>query len=266
MNRKFEDKLVELAFEDLEPAEATRLEQEARHDPEAAEALYAYRELREGLRSLGEVPEDQLSKERLRDAILGRGLQPTPPRRNWVWAPAAACAMLAAAFLLLVRPGEAPTSEPMFVADFKPNLTLDDPGSFFRADYDFGPEEAPVVAVEAEGAESPAPSATIERAPAEAATPRTPSAPRPPSNSRVASAPRAEIPSAAPSPPRSEPRGTSEGGRRSAGLVASYTPASESASQGSYENSIVVIAAERDASTGAQRAIEVDASYVVFGG
>jgi hypothetical protein len=97
MNGKFEEKLAQLAFGDLTPSEANRLELEADKDPEARRALMLYKDMREGLRSLADVPEDQFSKERLRDAILKQGLKPTPSRplsnRSWLWMPVAACAI-----------------------------------------------------------------------------------------------------------------------------------------------------------------------------
>lgn len=95
MNRRFEDKLAELAFGDLSPEEAAKLEREMGADPKAMAALSTYREMREGLKGLSEVPEDQLSRERLRDAILTQGLKPAPvpapANRSWLWMPATAC-------------------------------------------------------------------------------------------------------------------------------------------------------------------------------
>lgn len=98
MNGKFEERLARLAFGDITPEEARRLEQEAQGNPDAARVLMEYRAMRDGLRGLGaDVPADQLSKERLRDAILGQGLRPAPePARtswNWIWMPTVACAI-----------------------------------------------------------------------------------------------------------------------------------------------------------------------------
>jgi len=95
MNGKLEEKLAQLAFGDLSPSEAKRLEMEADRNPEVRRALMVYKDMRDGLRSLAEVPEDQFSKERLRDAILTQGLKPAPSKpvssRTWLWMPAAAC-------------------------------------------------------------------------------------------------------------------------------------------------------------------------------
>jgi hypothetical protein len=97
MKGKFEDKLAQLAFGELSPDAAAKLEQEVRKDPEALRALSVYKDMREGLRSLSDVPEDQFSKERLRDAILTQGLRPLPTRpvsnRSWLWMPAMACVL-----------------------------------------------------------------------------------------------------------------------------------------------------------------------------
>jgi hypothetical protein len=97
MNEKFEDKLIRLAFEETSPKETSALELQALADPEAARTLESYRKVRIGLNLLTEVPPDQLSKERLRNAILGQGLKPLPPqpsRWGWAWMPATACALV----------------------------------------------------------------------------------------------------------------------------------------------------------------------------
>lgn len=95
MNKKTEDQLVRLAFGDLTPEEATRLQAEAESHPDSARALDTYRRMKSELRSLADVPEDQLSKERLREAILTRGLQERPVKRSWswLWMPTAAAAV-----------------------------------------------------------------------------------------------------------------------------------------------------------------------------
>lgn len=85
MNRKREEELMQLAFGDLR-RENTPLQAQIESDPEAAKTYGSYCEMREGLRALKDIPEMQLSSERLRDAILKEGLS---PRResgwNWSW-------------------------------------------------------------------------------------------------------------------------------------------------------------------------------------
>lgn len=117
MNGKFEEKLAMLAFGDISPEEARELERKAASHPEAQKALDQYRAMRAELRNLGEaVPPDQLSKERLRDAILGQGLKPKPvanESRNWFWMPILAGA--AAFSIFWFRPTQ--TVEPQLVLD-----------------------------------------------------------------------------------------------------------------------------------------------------
>jgi anti-sigma factor RsiW len=94
MNAKVEKKLTRLAFGETSEKEALALEKKTKTDPEAARLLSEYREMRSGLELLTEVPPDQLSKERLRDAILGQGLKPLPAPASsgwgWTWMPATA--------------------------------------------------------------------------------------------------------------------------------------------------------------------------------
>jgi hypothetical protein len=114
MNRKFEDKLVRLAFGETNPRESSALERKVQSDPEAARKLEEYQSLKIGLNLLTDVPPDQLSKERLRNAILGQGLKPlpveNPTRWGWAWMPATAFAL---AFAWIgVRHMAAPGSTP----------------------------------------------------------------------------------------------------------------------------------------------------------
>jgi anti-sigma factor RsiW len=98
MNGKFEDKLVNLAFGETGSKESSALERLAQTDPEAAKTLAEYRNVRIGLNLLSDIPPDQLSKERLRNAILGQGLKPlpapSPSRWGWTWMPATAFALV----------------------------------------------------------------------------------------------------------------------------------------------------------------------------
>lgn len=116
MERNYEDKLMDLAFGELNPEEAARLEARMEAEPNAARDLAFTRTMREDLLALSrDVPADQLSKERLRQAILGNGLHPMPMRRplglGWLWAPATA--FVAAFVLVLLR---SQSGEPAYVA------------------------------------------------------------------------------------------------------------------------------------------------------
>ncbi len=117
MNGRFEERLARLAFGDITPEEARELEREATRNPEVARVLSEYRAMRDGLRGLSEtVPPDQMSKERLRDAILAQGLRPVAEPKNanpfgWLWMPVAAGALAFAMFSMrdLGRTSSTPT-------------------------------------------------------------------------------------------------------------------------------------------------------------
>lgn len=92
-----------LAFGDLSPDETTRLEQEVVGDREASRILEQYRGMRTGLKAMADVPEHQLSTERLRHAVLNQGLKPKPrPQFGWLWMPSMA-AVAAFAVMFAVR-------------------------------------------------------------------------------------------------------------------------------------------------------------------
>lgn len=99
MNRKREEELMQLAFGDLRREECRSFASGIENDPEAEKMYGAYCEMREGLKALRDVPEMQLSTERLRDAILREGLAPKRESRfnfGWLAAPIAvgACAFV----------------------------------------------------------------------------------------------------------------------------------------------------------------------------
>ncbi len=103
MKRKNEEQLIELAFGDLNAADAERLRQEIASDPQACETLRTYEDLRSSLGGMRDVPEMQMSRERLRHAILAGGLKES--RRwslQWLGAPVALAAV-AFAFTLVAR-------------------------------------------------------------------------------------------------------------------------------------------------------------------
>lgn len=94
MRKRIEEELAKLAFGEIEGANAQELERQAKADPEAGRTYETYRRMKEELRSLSDaVPADQLSKERLREAILTRGLSEkhaSTQRGSWIWLPMAA--------------------------------------------------------------------------------------------------------------------------------------------------------------------------------
>jgi hypothetical protein len=75
---KKEEKLIELAFHDLSHDEAERMT--ANLSDDAKKTVREYAQMREALREMRDVPEMQLSSERLRDAILRDGLKPANRR------------------------------------------------------------------------------------------------------------------------------------------------------------------------------------------
>ena len=106
MGAHSEDQLARLAFGDLSDAESVALESQASLDPHLQKTLSEYRSIREGLRSLANVPDHQLSNERLRDAILGTGLRPKPVRTmdfSWLWMSGAAAALAVGLMVILHR-------------------------------------------------------------------------------------------------------------------------------------------------------------------
>src|SRR5688572_28441895 len=122
MNRRLEEELLQTAFGEAWREEMADLERRVMSDPEAAKALKTYQLMKEGLRDLGDIPEHQISTERLRHAILEQGLKPKKESSPWfgclgIATPAAAAA-IALAFVMMNKPN---TAAPMFV-DNKPNM------------------------------------------------------------------------------------------------------------------------------------------------
>ena len=76
---------MNLAFGELSDDQALLAEQDVRHDPESARTLRAYRSMRADMKLLNNIPESQLSTERLRRAILEGGLKPKRDYGRWNW-------------------------------------------------------------------------------------------------------------------------------------------------------------------------------------
>jgi hypothetical protein len=102
MDKKFEDKIARMAFGELSEAEATEVRAHAAANADAAQALASYEAIRSDLRRMKDVPPDQLSKERLQNAILTQGLRPKPVRRAFpfAWVTSAAATVLVGFVLL----------------------------------------------------------------------------------------------------------------------------------------------------------------------
>ncbi|MFY9233300.1 MAG: hypothetical protein WAO58_02460 [Fimbriimonadaceae bacterium] len=254
MNGKFEEELLQAAFGDLSDEEIARVEREALEDPVAAKAYASYREMRDGLKSLRDVPDHQLSTERLRHAILGQGLKPS--RQGWQFGwlmPIGALAVgLFAFYALDFRRTSTPEIAAIgdkagstvanvvdtnsgiesIVEEFNPNLDVANPESY-------------------DGTVS----ADVPRSSAKRVAPR--SSGRRDFVIRVSPEPYGPVPDVQPSAPSANLASSGPSGRDAFG----------GGGQEAAESGIVVIEAERDGLTGANRATEVDSSRnVVIGG
>jgi len=76
----FDDQMARLAFGEISDADKERMREEAERNPVLAARLREYETMRYELTRMREVPSDQLSKERLREAILNRAIRPEPKR------------------------------------------------------------------------------------------------------------------------------------------------------------------------------------------
>jgi hypothetical protein len=262
MNRKVEDRLIDLAFGDLTPEEAASLEARAAHDPVSASTLQAYRDMRESLRSMADLPEHQLSNERLKNAILARGLSqkettPAPvSSRGWIWMPIAACAM---AFTLVMWRNTAPGS------DVGPQIVL-------------GSKALDAVAFNAKPLEQPTAEAT-EPIPSttKAVEPELVPAPAHETNRHVAKAPSNPVRATRTKAVHHRTTMVAQSKRQEkvetqdpAPIILRASDVSEASSAlpiVSTDQPIVLIAQEKDADTGAQVATEVESeSNVLVGG
>jgi hypothetical protein len=248
MNGKFEEKLAELAFGDLSPEDAKRIEAQAMADPEAARALIEFRTMRSGLKDLHDVPEDQMSKERLRDAILAQGLKPQPERSpspfGWLWMPATA-AVLAAAFMLM-RGG--PSVEPTIVVD---NSSVPDQRVALNTKPSVSdPVETPKVAVVRKPVVKTEPTTTVVRR-------------ERPRRKRKAMEPKMEFVEFSSAPQGYIARNDS---KPDITRLPNTSVATETSSEPQDGPPIVMIEDNRDTTTGAFKATEVGASNVLIGG
>mgnify|MGYP005836075215 CR=1 FL=1 len=289
MNNRIEQELIRLAFQDCSEAEAEAIRRRIGNNPEAQKLLETYSQMRQTLREMPTV-EHQLSTERLRHAILNRGLtherEPAVPFWRWVWMPVAALFGALLATLALPRlPG---TTDPVLTEAGTPvgaaPVVLSAPGG----------ETGPVAIASAPAGESRA-SVLVESTPTVKVVP--PSAVTSPASSPVRSTKARSTPTAASQvatliqtasdgvqKPLSRPEAPATGAR--AGFSAAAAPATDHASdavaiaarfpaeavassvRAHLQNSepIVLVGTDVDRETGAKRAIEVTSpSNVVVG-
>lgn len=255
--KRRDDDLFQLAFGDIRGDEAESIE--ATLDATERDLVQELRCLKLDLQSLP-VPEHQLSTERLRDAILNEGLQPKPVSQPWwrlAWAPFAAAAIAIVAFQtmnigLRSEADRVAVVDPVSVSSTSSGL-LDFPGP----DFVFRPEhwyEAGARTAEPNFAAR----STDKRVPS---TSRAVSRGR---SSEVASrfgGSRSDLPVTAPgvvSPSMDAVPGRSL--KSGDGAAADALPVSGN-------GGVILIGAETDSTTGANRAIEVqDSRDVLIGG
>ena len=104
------DLIIKAGFGELSSDEQGRLEFLS---PEEIEQVEQLKKVREGLKALREVPDCQMSSERLRDAILNQGVAPSRQSRPWTFAVVAAAAILVVFFgsqLDVLVPGDTVSS------------------------------------------------------------------------------------------------------------------------------------------------------------
>jgi hypothetical protein len=256
MKRKQEEDLIRLAFGDVEEASSERANRLLEEDAEARRLFAGYAEMREGLKQL-HTPEHQLSTERLRDAILRDGL--TKERTGgsewrWILAPFAVAA--AAMFLTLRFTGDSnilPSSTNGGTVVMGPNAATEPSTPELR----FAPSDVSDVLAQSE------PNASRALAPTSPAATRAEARPRPDLPAPVASRP------AQPKPELVASNANLTPAEISMSAIDGALPAGSAAialSSG-MEAPIVLIGAESDEATGANKATEVSSpSNVVIGG
>lgn len=227
IRRDRDEQAIRMAFGEWEPQQG---------QPEPDDALHAlteeYRSMRADLALLRDVPECQVSVERLRDAILKAGIRQGPePRRTWL-APAIATALVLVVGFGLTRrwdpgPNPMPTDLRLAVASPAPEPAA--------------PTLEPEIPVAGVGSRPDHPAA---EAPSAAKKP----APRRHRPTRYAVAPKTVV----------KPSTSSANAASAAVAEPDSLPASEP---------VVLITPDQDDATGAQRASEMEsADHVVIGG
>lgn len=252
MNRRFEDELLQAAFGDLTPEHAEEIERMAARDPEAARTLASFKQMRADLSELRDIPQHQLSTERLRHAIEQQGVR---PRRvglglGWLWAPAvAAASVFVVTYLMNVSRFQNAARMPEVASHTQPsNKALLNPTDL--GVFEVQPGE------DVENPQEQSESNVAQVRPSTASTPRMPL--RREHTGYVASV---TVPHYGPDPvygPAPE---------ASAAIAAETVPtASEVAQPSSTDNGVILIQSDRDMMTGANRATELSSRNVVIGG
>lgn len=260
MNRKSEEKLIKLAFGDVNPDEARRIEAEAANDPDAARVLSSYREISSGLRGCAEVPANQLSKERLREAILAQGLAPkrTSAFPTWLWMPGLAAA---AAFAFVAFRPHAQSTNPSVVASLTHESTSEFAAPDLGKGLDFGTSN---VVTKSDLPTVTAKSPSVQTV-AMAETHKKPHRFRHQANRKVSESSALKGLVAA-IVDQGENAATLSSAPKAAGGAMPDSALKADAQKPAEPTSIVLIDDQKDAQTGAQRATEVSSRNVIVGG
>jgi hypothetical protein len=285
MNNEQMDALFRKVFDDVENGDEHMLGSLSGVAVDREETILTNLKLE--LKNLGEVPECQLSADRLRDAILSKGTmrEPISPFANW-WkfaVPVAACAALAVFVMQMPQSdsrGDAATrgslatrvepSVPTLENKIEPSDVVVPPVIEEKAD-----ETAPAVTDMNFGSES----VKTDSAPVEKNTRRTTTTkPRPQYASRVVPSKQPDLGSAKASDvadlvaadlkPKSSPSvaGLAAGALKGFGKRDSGASADRSAKPSDSSPKVVIVTAGTDPNTRASNATEVDKKNVVFGG
>jgi hypothetical protein len=259
MKRRNEDELINLAFGELSSERAGEVEKLLAEE-EAAQTVNSFKALRDDLKLLNNIPDSQISIERVREAILAGGLKRKRPVLRWSWVAAPTLALALGWGIMLSRPmpsvRHSSTPEPVQKSDtnlfaykapearnlFHPELELTDLNRAVTRNYSFGKDDPATVAVpdssvtDSEAVYRPEHSSGYEnRAAEEVPTPAV-SANEPP------------VPAVAEKLPNLDDV-----------AMASHS--------GTDDQGVVVVDEAKDRTTGAQKATEVEApSDVVVGG
>jgi hypothetical protein len=145
MKKKERDQLLKAAFGDMDAKAKTEFEASLTSD-DARRELEMLSQAKQDLVVLGDVPPCQLSKERLKKAILASSAKKAPAKNGWGWAAGSVGAAAAVIWAALVMTGDAPlikSVEPVALNGTTPNdFYIDDlyTGSIDVRSFSFGAE------------------------------------------------------------------------------------------------------------------------------
>jgi hypothetical protein len=242
MRQKDEDRLLKDVFGELSEKDAQELEHWLRTDAKASRTRQEFAAIRDGLKGLRDIPEPQISAERVRDAILNQGLRPSRrPLMSRLWVPSASVMLAALGFVYLSGLGSAPEQMP--------------------------PDAAALAMAQPVREEAKSATPIARPTPPPRAVAAQPTTPRPAAPRRRARAPELYAMASQPveEPVDPAPPAVNSVSEGTPAVERAEMPAAETAAQ--PEEPIVLIAPEVDQNTGAPIATEVqNASNILVGG